>query len=82
MSEQIKTLDEQILELEIQLAGKRMERAMATGKRVLAEEFKQLMYALIDQRKAAFVKKAEQAGGCFFAAAGEADAAAIKARGN
>ena len=81
MSSTVESLDTEIRDLNIQLAGKQMERAMAIGNRILAEDFKQLMYALIEERKAIAMVKAEKAGECFFVAAGEADAIAIEARG-
>ena len=63
----IAALDAEILQLRARVAGREMERAMLTGNRDAAEAFRVQMYDLIAQRMDA----AEQAGECFFTAAGE-----------
>lgn len=73
----IQELQDQILDLESQIAGKRMELAMAQGERDTARQHQQAMYQAIQRRREFRIGLAEQASGCFFDAAGGVDAAVM-----
>lgn len=69
----IPQLQDEVLALKAQLAGKCIVLAMASGDREGAQLHKDLMYAAIRERHALAMHHAEKAGGCFFDASGAAD---------
>lgn len=78
----IHEIHDDILGLEAQLAGKRMELAMAQGERETARQHLHAMTQAIQQRRAFRVAVSEQDGGCFFDASGQADRIAINRGAN
>lgn len=73
----IQELHDEILGLEAQLAGKRLELAMAQGERDTARQHMHAMNAAVIARRAFRIQCADDAGECFFDAAG---AAAVEVR--
>ena len=70
----IQELHDEVLGLEAQLHGKRMELAAAQGEIDTARQHMNAMYQAIRARRDFRVQCAEDAGGCFFDAAGAVDA--------
>lgn len=66
-------IQDAIMALKVQLAGKRLELAVLRGKRRNAQHHKNQMYAAIRARQVFRMDMAERADACFFDAAGEAD---------
>jgi uncharacterized protein YqfA (UPF0365 family) len=66
-------LQDAILGLKAQLAGKRVELAMARGRRSLACKHLRIMESLVKARRELRLQVATERGECYFAAAGEVD---------
>lgn len=75
----IQELQDDILGLEAQLAGRRMELAMAQGERETARHHLHDMTQAIQSRMAFRVATADAQGQCFFNAQGSADRLAMRA---
>ena len=75
----IQELHDEILGLEAQIAGKRLELAMAQGERDTARQHLHTMHQAIKARRDFRIQCAEDAGGCFFDAAGAVDAQGVSA---
>lgn len=71
----IQELQDEVLGLEAQLHGKRLELAMAMGERTLAQGHLQNMQRVILQRRDFRIACGTDNDGCFFVAAGDADKA-------
>lgn len=69
----LQELHDEILGLEAQLAGKRMELAMGQGERDTACQHRRAMEAAIRAHRAFRMACSEAAGHCFFDASGVAD---------
>lgn len=74
----IQELHDDVLGLRAQLEGKLMELAMAKGEKDTARIHMNEMNRLTIERRGFRIQCAEDAGGCFFDAAGAADAGAAK----
>lgn len=74
----LQELQDDILGLEAKLHGKRLEMAMAQGNRSEAQHHQKAMYAATTARRDFRLMVAEQGGGCYFTAAGEADRLALQ----
>lgn len=74
----LQELEDEILGLEAELHGKRMELSMAKGDRVEAETHMRAMNHVIKERRAFRINCEPARGRCFFDAMGERDAAAMK----
>lgn len=74
----LQEIQDDILGLEAQLAGKRMELAMAQGERDTARQHLFAMNTAIQARRAFRIGLSEDAGHCFFDAAGAADKPVIQ----
>ena len=72
----IQELQDEIMGLEAQLCGKRLELAMAQGEKDTARQHLHEMHRVIQSRRDFRIQCAEDAGGCFFDAAGAVDAGA------
>ena len=72
----IQELHDEILGLVAQLEGKRLELAMAHGERDTARQHMHAMNAAVIDRRNFRIQCAEDAGGCFFDAAGAVDSVA------
>ena len=73
----IQELHDEILGLEAQLAGKRLELAMAQGERDTARQHMLVMNAAAIARREFRIQCAEDSGGCFFDAAGAVDSVGV-----
>ena len=69
----LQELQDEILGLEAELHGKRMELSMAKGDRVEAETHMRAMNHVIKERRAFRIDCGTAGGECFFDAAGHAD---------
>lgn len=69
----IPELQDAILRIKAELAGKRMELAMARGLRSLARKQLRIMESLVKARRDLRIDLETQGGGCYFAAAGQVD---------
>lgn len=69
----LQELEDEIMGVEAELHGKRMEFAMAKGERAEAETHMRAMNDVIKRRRAFRINCGTAAGGCFFDAAGHAD---------
>ena len=67
-------LQDDILSLEAQIAGKRLELAMAQGEKDTARQHLHAMHQAINARRSFQIQCADAAGECFFDAAGAAAA--------
>lgn len=70
---QTQEIQDAILGLKAQLAGKRVELAMARGRRSQACKQLRIMESLIKARRDLRIEAGTEQGGCYFAAAGDAD---------
>jgi hypothetical protein len=70
-------LHDEIMGLEAQLAGKRLELAMAQGERDTARQHLHAMHAAIQALRAFRIGVADSAGRCYFDAAGSVDAMGV-----
>jgi len=70
-------LHDDILGLEAQLAGKRMELALAQGDKVGGRLYMNRMNELVRERRAFRINVSESHGECFFDAVGQADRVAM-----
>ena len=66
-------IQDEILRLKAELAGKRIELAMARGNRPLARKHLRIMESLIKTRRANRIEQGTRNGGCYFVAAGQVD---------
>lgn len=66
-------LVDDIRALDAQAAGKRLELAVLLGEREEAQRYMREMNAITEARRAAALSRAEEAGGCYFVAAGQID---------
>ena len=73
----IQELHDEILGLEAQIAGKRLELAMAMGEKDTVRQHMHAMNAASIARREFRIQCAEDAGGCFFDAAGAVDAVGV-----
>lgn len=78
----LQELKDEELGLVAQLAGKRMELAMAQGDLDTARQHKQAMYQAIQERRAFRIALSEAAGECFFTASADADRVAVQGSAN
>jgi hypothetical protein len=69
----IQELQDEILGLRAQLAGKHMELAMALGNRAEADQYRLSMEQTVKVRRSYRIAVGEQGGGCYFLAAGAVD---------
>jgi len=69
----LQELHDDILGLEAQLLGKRMELAMAQGDKVGGRMFMHKMNEVIRERREFRISTSEQAEECFFVASADAD---------
>lgn len=74
----LQELEDEIMGIEAELHGKRMEFAMAKGERVEAETHMRAMNHVIKERRAFRINCGTARGGCFFDQAGERDAQGMK----
>lgn len=73
----LQELKDEELGLVAQLAGKRMEIAMAQGELDTARQHRQAMYLAIQEHWAFRIALSEAAGECFFTASADADRVAM-----
>lgn len=73
-------LQDDILDLESKLHGKRLELAMAQGDRVMAEQHRHAMYAAIQKHREFRINLRTEGDGCYFTAAGSVDADRVQGR--
>ena len=73
-----RVLQDEILELEAKLHGKRLELAMAQGDRAAAQAHLVAMKASVKARGELRVAIEVSAGGCYFDSRGAADAMALR----
>lgn len=66
-------IQDAILGLKAELAGKRVELAMARGRRSLARKHLRIMESLVNARRELRIQVATEQGECYFAAAGDVD---------
>lgn len=78
----LQELQDEILGLEAQLHGKRLEMAMAQGNRSEAQQHQNAMYVATKARRDFRIMVAEQGGENYFSAAGEADRLALQGAAN
>jgi hypothetical protein len=74
----LQELKDEELGLVAQLAGKRMELAVAQGELDTARQHKQAMYQAIQERRAFRIALSETQGECYFDAVGRADLAVMQ----
>ena len=73
----LQELKDEELGLVAQLAGKRMELAMAQGEKAVAHHYKNKMHEAIQAHRAFRIAVSEASGSCYFLAAAEADLVAM-----
>ena len=69
----LQEIQDDILGLQAQLAGKHMELAMALGHRTEANQYRMEMEQAVKIRRSYRIAVGTSDGGCFFTAAGHAD---------